>query len=110
MVTNRTTVQIDPDQLADIKEFLRRENSRALGLTPALADLALSLSGWVETTGPNDTARTFLPGAGASDDHPAAQLTRLRKRLERLDRDLGQSGGASVSIAAVRAQVQDMLK
>ena len=60
-------VRIDPDQVADIKAFLRKEADRDKALTPELAALALSLAGWVETTTAPDVQRTFTPSAEASE-------------------------------------------
>lgn len=81
MAETRMLVTINRDQLEDIKQFMRRENARDRALTPELAELALSLDGWVETTSPGDPGRTFVPGAAPSQDHPAARLERLERRL-----------------------------
>lgn len=110
MATDRTVVQLDPRQVDDFKDFVRKENSRRLGLTQALADVALSLDGWIETTGPNDPGRMFVPSAQATEDHPAAELARLRRRLRRLADDLQAVSGSAVSVALVREQIQDVLK
>lgn len=110
MASSRITVSIDPRQIDDVKEFVRRENSRKLGLTPQLAEVAISLSGWIETTGPADPGRTFVPGPEASQDHPVAELARIRRRLKNLAEDLAEVSGGSVSVTMVREQIQDMLK
>lgn len=110
MATEKVIVQLDPRQMEDLKDFVRRENGRQLGLTQALADIALSLAGWTEITLPGEATRTFMPSDRATEDHPAAELARLRRRLRRLDDDLAARTGPAISVELVRGQIQDILK
>jgi hypothetical protein len=112
MADQRMLVRIDPDQVADIKAFLRKEADRSRDLTPELAQLALSLDGWTEVTSPGELpTRSFIPGVDASEDHPAAREAKLRRRIERLGRDMGGMDPAgTVSVAWVRGELEDILR
>lgn len=107
----RTVIRLDQNQLDDIKAYIHKEADRARGLTPELADLAISLEGWVETTALPGDSRTFVPGANATDDTPAEREARLRRKLARLDQDLGSLDQAgAVSVTYVRGEIAKMLR
>lgn len=109
MAETRMLVTLNRDQIEDIKQFFRRENARGRALTQPLADLALSLDGWIETTTPGDPGRTFMPGAAPSQDHPAARLDRIERRLRNWARDLdAMSPAQAIPAHQIRQTIRDI--
>ena len=110
MATQEINLKLDPDQVADLKQFVRDQirGERAAVSTP--------LDGWCEiTTLPESgTRRVFIPGVVGEQRVRTAQieLELLQERVRRIDEDLAhlRDPEGSVSVPWVREKLQGLLK
>ena len=108
METQQHIIKLDPSQVRDLKDFVRREirGERAAVSTP--------LDGWVEITSVAESGqrRVFIPGTTAGPVVRTAQieLERLHEGVRDLLRDLPEVVPIPSVYEQIARRLQEMLK